>query len=227
METILLVDDETRMLDLLSLYLTPLGYKCVKQTSALDAISYLEENHADLILLDVMMPEMDGWEACTEIRKHWDIPVIMLTARSEKPDIVKGLKIGADDYVTKPFDEGELIARIEAVLRRNSGKSPNLSFKGLNLNMDSYDLLYNGASIPLTPKEFSLLNLFLLNRNKVFTREHLISNIWGYGVATEDRTIDSHVRNLRDKLRKAGFGADDYLITVWGVGYKWLEKADR
>lgn len=227
METILLVDDETRMLDLLSLYLTPLGYKCVKQTSALDAISYLDENHADLILLDVMMPEMDGWEACTEIRKHWDIPVIMLTARSEKPDIVKGLKIGADDYVTKPFDEGELIARIEAVLRRNSGKSPNLSFKGLNLNMDSYDLLYNGASIPLTPKEFSLLNLFLLNRNKVFTREHLISNIWGYGVATEDRTIDSHVRNLRDKLRKAGFGADDYLITVWGVGYKWLEKADR
>ncbi|MEH7887122.1 response regulator transcription factor [Bacillus sp. JJ1609] len=226
METILLIDDETRMLDLLSLYLTPLGYKCVKQTSALDAISYLDENHADIILLDVMMPEMDGWEACREIRKHWDIPVIMLTARSEKPDIVKGLKIGADDYVTKPFDEGELIARIEAVLRRNSGKSPILSFKGLNLNMDSYDLQYNGASIPLTPKEFSLLNLFLQNRNKVFTREHLISNIWGHGVATEDRTIDSHVRNLREKLRKAGFSADDYLITVWGVGYKWLEKAD-
>lgn len=226
METILLIDDETRMLDLLSLYLTPLGYKCVKQTSALDAISYLDENHADIILLDVMMPEMDGWEACREIRKHWDIPVIMLTARSEKPDIVKGLKIGADDYVAKPFDEGELIARIEAVLRRHSAKSPILSFKGLNLNMDSYDLLYNGASIPLTPKEFSLLNLFLLNRNKVFTREHLISNIWGYGVATEDRTIDSHVRNLRDKLRKAGFSADDYLITVWGVGYKWLEKED-
>lgn len=227
MDTILLIDDETRMLDLLSLYLTPLGYKCVKQTSALDAISYLDGNHADLILLDVMMPEMDGWEACREIRKHWDIPVIMLTARSEKPDIVKGLKIGADDYITKPFDEEELIARIEAVLRRNSGKSPILSFKGLNLNMDSYDLQYNGTFIPLTPKEFSLLNLFLLNRNKVFTREHLISNIWGYGVSTEDRTIDSHVRNLRDKLRKAGFGADDYLITVWGVGYKWLEKADR
>lgn len=226
MATIILVDDETRMLELLSLYLAPLGYKCIKQTSALDALSYLEANNADLILLDVMMPEMDGWEACREIRKHWDIPIIMLTARSEKLDIVKGLKIGADDYVTKPFDEGELIARIEAVLRRNSGKSPIISFKGLNLNMDSYDLQFNGASIPLTPKEFSLLNLFLQNRNKVFTREHLISNIWGYGVATEDRTIDSHVRNLRDKLRKAGFSADDYLITVWGVGYKWLEKAD-
>lgn len=226
MATIILVDDETRMLELLSLYLAPLGYKCIKQTSALDALSYLEANNADLILLDVMMPEMDGWEACREIRKHWDIPIIMLTARSEKLDIVKGLKIGADDYVTKPFDEGELIARIEAVLRRNSGKSPIISFKGLNLNMDSYDLHFNGASIPLTPKEFSLLNLFLQNRNKVFTREHLISNIWGYGVATEDRTIDSHVRNLRDKLRKAGFSADDYLITVWGIGYKWLEKAD-
>ncbi|HAQ06036.1 MAG TPA: DNA-binding response regulator [Bacillus bacterium] len=226
MATILLVDDETRMLDLLSLYLAPLGYKCIKKTSALDAITYLEENDADLILLDVMMPEMDGWDACKEIRKHWDIPIIMLTARSEKLDVVKGLKIGADDYITKPFDEGELIARIEAVLRRNSSSSSLLSFNGLSLNMDSYESQFNGAVIPLTPKELSLLNLFLQNRNKVFTREHLISTIWGYGVATEDRTIDSHVRNLRDKLRKAGFAADNYLITVWGVGYKWLEKAE-
>ena len=227
MATILLVDDETRMLDLLSLYLAPLGYKCIKKTSALDAISFLEENDADLILLDIMMPEMDGWDTCKEIRKHWDIPIIMLTARSEKLDIVKGLKIGADDYITKPFDEGELIARIEAVLRRNSGSNPLISFNGLSLNMDSYESQYNGSVIPLTPKELSLLNLFLQNRNKVFTREHLISTIWGYGVATEDRTIDSHVRNLRDKLRKAGFTADDYLTTVWGVGYKWLDKAER
>jgi DNA-binding response OmpR family regulator len=227
MTTILLVDDETRMLDLLSLYLTPLGYKCVHHTSAIDAINFLEDHHADLILLDVMMPEMDGWEACREIRRHWDTPIIMLTARSEKHDIVQGLNIGADDYVTKPFDEAELVARIEAVLRRNSGKSTILIFNGLSLNMDSYELQYHGTAIPLTPKEFSLLNLFLQNRNKVFTREHLISTIWGYGVNTEDRTIDSHVRNLRDKLRKAGFAADDYLITVWGVGYKWLEKAEQ
>jgi DNA-binding response OmpR family regulator len=227
MATILLVDDETRMLDLLSLYLSPLGFKCIKQTSALDAISYLEENDVDLVLLDLMMPEMDGWDACREIRKHWDVPIIMLTARSEKPDIVKGLKMGADDYVTKPFDEGELIARIEAVMRRNSGSNPLITFKGLKLNMDSYELDFHETSIPLTPKEISLLNLFLQNKNKVFTREHLISTIWGYGVATEDRTIDSHVRNLRDKLRKAGFAADDYLITVWGVGYKWLEKAEK
>ena len=226
MTTILLVDDETRMLDLLTLYLTPQGYKCIKKNSALDAISYLEDHQADLVLLDIMMPEMDGWDACQEIRKHWQIPIIMLTARSEKTDIVKGLKNGADDYITKPFDEAELIARIEAVLRRNSGESALLSFKGLALNMDSYELQYNGADIALTPKEFSLLNLFLQNRNKVFTREHLISTIWGYGVSTEDRTIDSHVRNLRDKLRKAGFAADEYLLTVWGIGYKWIEKTE-
>ncbi|MBT2636455.1 MULTISPECIES: response regulator transcription factor [unclassified Bacillus (in: firmicutes)] len=223
MATILLVDDETRMVDLLALYLTPLGYKCIKKTSGSEAISFLENDNADLVLLDVMMPEMDGWETCNEIRKHWDIPVIMLTARSEKPDIVRGLKIGADDYITKPFDEGELVARIEAVLRRQTAQSPLLSFNGLKLNIDSYDVQFNGTLIPLTPKEFALLSLFLQNVNKVFTREHLISTIWGYGVDTEDRTIDSHVRNLRDKLRKSGFAADNHLSTVWGVGYKWVD----
>ena len=223
MATILLVDDETRMLDLLALYLTPAGYKCIKRTSGIEAISFLEDNHADLVLLDVMMPELDGWETCSEIRRHWDIPVIMLTARSEKPDVVRGLKIGADDYITKPFDEGELIARIEAVLRRQTVKSHLLDFNGLKLNTDSYDVQYNGFLIPLTPKEFALLSLFLQNINKVFTREHLISTIWGYGVDTEDRTIDSHVRNLRDKLRKSGFAVDDFLSTVWGVGYKWID----
>ncbi|WP_210366925.1 response regulator transcription factor [Bacillus sp. REN3] len=227
MSTILIVDDETRMLDLLSLYLEPAGYKCIKKTSAHDAISFLEEYTSDLVLLDVMMPEMDGWDACREIRRHWDIPIIMLTARSEKPDIVKGLKIGADDYISKPFDESELLARIEAVLRRTPATNSMISFNGLILNPESYEVKFKSLSIPLTPKEFSLLNLFLQNLNKVFTRDHLISVIWGYGVATEDRTIDSHVRNLRDKLRKAGFSADDYLITVWGVGYKWLEKAGK
>lgn len=223
MATILLVDDETRMLDLLALYLNPLGYKCIKKNSGMEAINFLEEHTADLILLDVMMPEMDGWETCSEIRRHWDIPVIMLTARSEKPDIVRGLKMGADDYITKPFDEGELVARIEAVLRRQTAKSSLLTFNGLKLNIESYDVQFNGTLIPLTPKEFALLSLFLQNVNKVFTREHLISTIWGYGVDTEDRTIDSHVRNLRDKLRKAGFTVDDYLSTVWGVGYKWID----
>ncbi|WML45473.1 response regulator transcription factor [Neobacillus sp. PS3-40] len=224
MKKILLVDDEMRMLDLLALYLNPKGYHCQKATSALDAIHYLESDKVDIILLDVMMPKMDGWEACQEIRKRWDIPIIMLTARSEKMDVVKGLKLGADDYISKPFDEEELIARIEAILRRKEGNNNRIEFNGLILNQDSYELLYNETHVPLTPKEFSLLGLFLQNRNKVFTREHLLTSIWGYAVSTEDRTIDSHVRNLRDKLRKIGYPIDDHLSTVWGLGYKWLDK---
>jgi DNA-binding response OmpR family regulator len=221
MKNLLLVDDEPMMLDLLTLYLSPIGYQCIKKESAYEAINYLESHHADLILLDIMMPEMNGLEACERIRQTWDIPIIMLTAMSEKSDIVKGLNYGADDYISKPFDEEELIARIEAVLRRQKTETRKVSFNGLLLDEDSYELLYNGVGILLTPKEFGMMSLFLNNQNKVFTREHLIISIWGYEVSTEDRTIDSHVRNLREKLRKAGFPADNHLLTVWGVGYKW------
>ena len=224
MKKILLVDDEIRMLDLLSLYLIPKGYHCVKMTSAQEAIRYIESNKVDLILLDVMMPEMDGWDACHEIRKNGDIPIIMLTARSEKIDVVKGLKMGADDYISKPFDEDELMARIEAVIRRQKGSGGGIEFNGLTLNEESFEAYYHEKNVPLTPKEFSLLGLFLQHRNKVFTREHLLTTIWGYTASTEDRTIDSHVRNLRDKLRKTGFPVEDYLTTVWGLGYKWMDK---
>lgn len=224
MKTILLVDDELMMLDLLSLYLTPVGYKCIKMTSAKAAIQYLESNQVDLILLDIMMPEMDGWEACKEIRKYWSTPIIMLTAMSEKSDIVKGLKSGADDYISKPFDEDELTARIEAVLRRQTSENGKISFKGLILDRDSYVLQYYDTEISLTPKEFGILSLLLTNQEKVFSREHLINTIWGFEVLTEDRTIDSHVRNLREKLRKAGFPIENHLLTIWGVGYKWAGK---
>lgn len=224
MKTLLLVDDETMMLDLLSLYLTPLGYTCIKKESASEAIQYLKTHQVDLILLDVMMPEMDGWEACEKIRGHWDTPIIMLTAMSEKNDIVKGLKMGADDYISKPFDEEELTARIEAVLRRQKSEGDKIFFQGLLLDQDSHQLLFNGQEISLTPKEFGMMSLFLNHQNKVFSREHLITTVWGFEVSTEDRTIDSHVRNLREKMRKAGFPVDDYLQTVWGVGYKWSRK---
>lgn len=223
MKTLLLVDDEIHMLDLLALYLSPKGYNCIKKDSPHEAIAYLKANMVDLVLLDIMMPEMNGWEVCDEIRKHWDVPIIMLTARTEKHDIVKGLSLGADDYISKPFDEEELLARVEAVLRRNS-QMRGVSFEGLLLNEDSHELSYQKKNIPLTPKEFSMMCLFLNNPNQVFTREHLISVIWGHGVATEDRTIDSHVRNLREKLRKAGFSAEEHLLTVWGVGYKWVTE---
>jgi DNA-binding response OmpR family regulator len=222
MKNILLIDDEPRMLDLISLYLLPKNYHCIKYTSAIDAIKFLDTQSVDLILLDIMMPELDGWEACKIIRKKWDYPIIMLTARTEKPDVVKGLGIGADDYISKPFDGDELVARIEAILRRNNKSSEIINFQGLVLNLESYELHFKDQLISLTPKELSMIGLFLNNPNKVYTRDHLISSIWGHGVSTEDRTVDSHVRNLRDKLRKAGFSADDYLITVWGVGYKWL-----
>ena len=189
---------------------------CIKKESALEAIRYLEYHSVDLILLDIMMPEMSGLEACQEIRKKWDIPIIMLTALSEKTDIVRGLNIGADDYITKPFDEEELVARIEAVIRRGNKQSKGISFNGLTLNLDSHQLFYQEKEISLTPKEFGMMNLFLNHPNKVFTRDHLIESIWGFNVSTEDRTIDSHVRNLREKLRKAGFSADDSLTNRLG-----------
>lgn len=224
MKQILIVDDEQQMLDLIALYLSPLGYHCKKINSAIDALLYLESNPVDLILLDLMMPDMNGWEACIEIKKYWETPIIMLTARTDKKDVVKGLNTGADDYISKPFDGEELVARIEAILRRKGNRSELIEFDGLVLDQESFDLQYQTKNIPLTPKEFALMKLFLQNLNKVFTRDHLIHSIWGHGVETEDRTIDSHIRNLRDKLRKAGFPSEEYLLTVWGVGYKWIGK---
>lgn len=221
MVTILLIDDEPMMLDLLSLYLSPLGYHCIKKDSAVEAIEYLKHNNVELILLDIMMPDMDGWKACEEIRKFSDIPIIMLTAMSETSDVVTGFKIGADDYISKPFDEEILVARIEALLRRQNKEDKQILFQGLVLNQTSHQLHVDGKEISLTPKEFKMMDLFLSNQNKVFSREHLLTSIWGYDVLTEDRTIDSHVRNLREKLRKAHFPVDDYLLTVWGVGYRW------
>lgn len=220
MKTLLLIDDEPRMLELLSLYLEP-SFHCITIASVKDALDYLEENQVDLVLLDIMMPDMDGWQACQEIRKFWDVPVIMLTAKGEQADIIKGLNIGADDYILKPFDEEELLARIHAVLRRTKTEETIIFFEGLRLNKDSVEVSFEQQTIALTPKEFTMLALLLDYQNKVFSREHLINTVWGYNVTIDDRTIDSHVRNLREKLRKSGFPVDDYLQTVWGIGYKW------
>ena len=219
--TILLVDDEKRMLDLLDLYLSPQGYHCIKCESGLSALQYLEKNKADLVLLDIMMPEMDGWETCKQIREFSNIPIIMVTARDQTLDKVKGLKMGADDYITKPFDESELLARIEAVLRRSVGKRSKLEFQGLVWDEDQHKVQYKNQLICLTPKEFAVLGLFLKHQNRVFNRGQIIVSLWGYDAITEERTIDSHIKNIREKLRKAGFPIDQFLQTVWGVGYKW------
>lgn len=221
MYTLLLVDDEERMLDLLELYLAPNGYRCVKRRSGAEAIDYLRRHHTDLVLLDVMMPELDGWETCRRIRSFSNVPIMMITARDETADIVQGLKIGADDYVTKPFDEAELLARIEAVLRRTAGGRSAIRAAGLVWDEEEHTVRYEDKPIALTPKEFAILGLLLKHPNQVFSRGQIIASLWGYLADTEERTVDSHMKNIREKLRKAGFPVDDYLQTVWGVGYKW------
>jgi DNA-binding response OmpR family regulator len=221
MYTILLVDDEKRLLDLLDLYLSPKGYHCVKCESGISAIQYLENNKADLVLLDIMMPELDGWETCKRVREFSDVPIIMVTARDQTLDKVKGLKMGADDYITKPFDESELLARIEAVLRRTVGKQSKIEFQGLVWDEEQHKVQYKDHPVWLTPKEFAVLGLFLKNPSKVFSREQIILLLWGFNANTEERTIDSHVKNIREKLRQAGFPIDQFLQTVWGVGYRW------
>lgn len=214
MYTILLVDDERKMLDLLELY-------CVKCESGLSAIRYLENNKAELVLLDIMMAEMDGWETCRKIREFSNVPIIMVTARDQTFDIVKGLKLGADDYITKPFDEAELLARIEAVLRRSEGKGSIIDVQGLVWYQEEHKVHFQNEDILLTPKEFDILGLLLKHPNRAFSREEIILSLWGYDAETEERTIDSHIKNIREKLRQDGFPIDQFLHTVWGVGYKW------
>jgi DNA-binding response OmpR family regulator len=222
MKKILLVDDEILMLDLLELYLKPKGYECIKCQSGEEAIEYVQNHLCNLILLDIMMPHLDGWETCKKIREFSDVPIIMLTAREDKMDVVKGLRIGADDYVTKPFDEEELAARIEAVMRRVQ-KESRVEEDGLVWDEMTHEVTYKSKKLSITPKEFALLGLFLKHPNRVFSREQLIVSLWGYDAETEGRTVDSHVRNLREKMRQAGYPIDEHLETVWGVGYKWIK----
>ncbi|MCS1352111.1 response regulator transcription factor [Mechercharimyces sp. CAU 1602] len=220
MTRILLVDDEQRMLNLISLYLTPHGFTCDEALSGYQALKKLNEQTYDLILLDIMMKEMDGFATCTKIKERTNIPIIMLTAKDQKQDILHGLHIGADDYITKPFDEEILLARIEALLRREKNQT-KVEVNGLIWNQDSHQLNYKNKEIRLTPKEFKLLGLLLKRPNQVYEREDLLELIWGFDSETEGRTIDSHVRNLREKIRKHDYPIDTHLKTIWGVGYKW------
>ncbi|SFJ86328.1 MULTISPECIES: response regulator transcription factor [unclassified Bacillus (in: firmicutes)] len=220
MAKLLLVDDEERMLRLLDLFLSPRGHFCMKVTSAQDALELIQQKEFDLILLDVMMPKMDGWEACFQIRQISNVPIIMLTARNQNYDMVKGLTLGADDYITKPFDEQVLIARIEAVLRRTK-KEGFVNFNGIEWDKTRHTVTVYNEKLSLTPIEFSLLGLFLQNINRAYSRDELIEIIWGFQTDIEYRTVDSHIRNIREKLRKAGFPIEDYLETVYKIGYKW------
>lgn len=223
MNKVLIVDDEKRMLNLIELYLRPYNYLCTKAQGATEALSYIEYETFDIVLLDIMMPEMNGWELCQEIRRFSDIPIIMVTARVQSDDIIKGLQLGADDYITKPFNEGELLARMEALLRRRTPRN-HVEINGLLWNKERFELTYKNNSIKLTPKEFIMIGHFIKSPNQVFAREQLIELIWGFDSETEGRTVDSHVRNMRDKIRQGGFPIDNHFKTVWGVGYKWVNE---
>lgn len=223
MQTALLVDDEKRMLNLIELFLVPHGIQCIKETNGRNAIDILKKETIHFVLLDVMMPEMDGWEVCKAIREFSNVPIIMLTARNDKTDLVKGLNNGADDYITKPFDDRELVARVNAVLRRssNENKKDIIRYENFTLHLETYCLNYFDQKVQLTLKEFFIIKALISRPNKSFTREELLSIAWEYETETDIRTVDSHIRNLREKLKKTGFPADVYLKTAWGIGYKW------
>ena len=221
MARILIVDDEPRMLQLMKLYLTPYGHTCHLVDSAQKVLKLVRSVPIDLALLDVMMPEMDGWTLCQKIRQVADFPIIMVTARNQKEDILRGHEVGADDYVAKPIHEGELLARIELLIGRI--KQEEETFHGLSYDAAAYRCEFKQQKILLTKTEFQLLGKLLASKNRILSREQLVLSLWGDDQSIEPRTIDSHIRHLREKLRRAGFPIDVHLETVRGVGYRLLE----
>lgn len=217
---ILVLDDEQRMLDLLEIVLTLRGYEVVCTTSHEEVLNLIQKSSYDVLLLDVMMPDCDGISLCKQIRMTSEIPIIMLTARVEKEDIVRGFQAGADDYVTKPFDEDILDARIHAVVKRKVD-SMVIMIDGLKIEKDTIYVTNEGVEIVLTPTEYRMLNLFVSNPNKMFSRDQVKMYVYKNYEKIDNRTVDSHIRNLRDKLRKSGFEVDKYLNTIYGYGYRW------
>ncbi len=222
--SVLIVEDDKNIADLLQLYLEKEGYAV---TIAADGGQGLEKFRAiqpDLVLLDVMMPVMDGWTLCRTIREESQTPIIMLTAKSETDDKVTGLKSGADDYITKPFEMKEVLARIEAVLRRADRSEPEanprrLSFDKLTIDMEAFELIINGKKTDAPPKEMELLFYLASSPNRVYTRNQLLDEVWGFDYFGDSRTVDVHVKRLREKLE--GVSEKWSLKTVWGVGYKF------
>lgn len=222
MKKVLIVDDEFEMRQLLRLYLQQENYLLDEAEDGREAYDKILKNDYDLMILDVMMPLMDGWETLRQVRKSSDIPIIMLTAKGSIQDKVQGLSTGADDYLVKPFEEAELMARVQALLRRTQHHDRNdevLKYKGIILNLTSRDAIYQGEVLDLTQTEFDLLQTFIVHRGKVLSREQLVELIWGIEFMGEDRTVDSHIKNLREKLQEAKI-EKSLVKTVWGIGYK-------
>ena len=225
-EKILVVDDDLNICELLRLYLTKEGYNVVIANDGVSAVTMFQEESPSLVLLDIMLPKLDGWQVCREIRKFSETPIIMLTAKGEVFDRVLGLELGADDYVVKPFDTKEIVARIKAVLRRSATlvgeEIKEVHYDKLSINLTNYELKVAGVQIDTPPKEMELIFHLAKNPNRVCTRDQLLDEVWGYDYYGDSRTVDVHVKRLREKLE----GASDKweLRTVWGVGYKFETK---
>lgn len=223
---ILIVDDDEHIAELISLYLNKEGYETKEVYTGKKAVEQFSNFSPHLVILDIMLPEMDGYQVCREIRKISSIPVIILTAKGETFDKVLGLELGADDYMVKPFDNKELVARVKAVLRRYEAKEEPTQVKqivvpNMSINPITYIVTYHGQQLELPPKEFELLNFLAQNANQVFTREQLLDKIWGYEFVGDTRTVDVHIKRLREKMPYD----DTWSIkTVWGVGYKFEHK---
>ena len=226
-EKILVVDDDTNICELLRLYLEKEGYSVTIANDGMTAVKTFPQLQPDLTLLDIMLPQLDGWQVCREIRKYSNKPVIMLTAKGETFDKVLGLELGADDYVTKPFDTKEVVARIKAVLRRSSSAAAEdnvkiVKYDKLSINLTNYELIVDGKKVDAPPKEMELLYHLASNPDRVFTRDQLLDEVWGFDYYGDSRTVDVHIKRIREKL--AGVSDKWELATVWSVGYKFETK---
>lgn len=219
---ILIIDDDVKICEVIKLYLEKEGFEVIAAHNGNDGIAMFKSEMPDLVILDIMLPKKDGYEVCREIRKISNIPIIMLTAKGETFDKVLGLELGADDYIVKPFDPKELIARIKAVLRRTQGEVNDekvVVYPNLTVNLTTYEVKLEDKIIEMPPKEIELLYFLASHPNKVFTREQLLDHIWGYNFMGDTRTVDVHIKRIREKIEK-----DKYpwrIKTVWGVGYKF------
>ena len=222
-EKILIVDDDKNICDLLRMYLEKEGYAVIMEHNGIDAVNTFNTQNPDLVLLDIMLPQLDGWQVCREIRKISEKPIIMVTAKDETFDKVLGLELGADDYVTKPFDTKEIVARIKAVLRRTtaikSDDKKEVRYDKLVINLSNYDMKVDGVSVDTPPKELELIYHLASNPDRVFTRDQLLDDVWGFDYYGDSRTVDVHIKRLRDKLK--GVSDEWELRTIWSVGYKF------
>ncbi len=230
MPIILIADDNKQITSILEEYAKKEGFVPKVALDGREAIDLFQKISPDIVLLDVMMPKMDGFEVCREIRKTSNVPVIMITARGEDFEKIMGLDIGADDYIVKPFSPGEVMARVRAILRRitrtDGQKQQVYSFDNLNINLDDYVVMINKQTVSLTKKEIELLWTLATNKNKVFSRDNLLNSLWGYDYFGDNRTVDSHIKRLRAKLDE--FAHDSWDIkTIWGVGYKFEGKLNE